>query len=94
MLEGSIYQYISGQYRLGICGGPLTNEAVLPTPEQKEPPGIGDCTLLQTSHPSCLADGRPFEYTITCYVNSRIVYTYSYPQRENRTYNRQYTGKR
>lgn len=94
MLEGSIYEYITKQYGLDICGGPLTNEAVLPTSEQKELLGIGDCALLQTSHPSYLADGRPFEYTITYYVNSRIVYTHNYPRRENRHHSWQYTGNR
>lgn len=94
MLEGSIYEYIHDQSGLEICGGPLTHEAVLATSEQKQLLEIGDCALFKVSHPSYLADGRPFEYTITYYANSRIVYTNSYPQQERHYQSWQYTGKR
>lgn len=93
MLEGSFYEYISQQYGLEICSGPLTNEAVLPTPEQAELLGIKDCALLQTSHSSYLSDGTPFEYTITYYVNSRIVYTRDYRRSESQRSSWEYAGK-
>jgi len=93
MLEGSIYEYFINQYGLEICIGSLTNEAVLPTPEQKQLLGIGDCALLKTSHASYLADGRPLEYTITYYVNSRIVYTRNSLRNERRQQSWQYTGE-
>ncbi len=94
MLEGSFYEYINQQYGLEICSGPLTNEAVLPTQEQAELLGIRDCALLRTSHSSYLADGRPFEYTITYYVNSRIIYTRDYRRSENQRHNWEYAGSK
>lgn len=94
MLEGSFYDYISQEYGMEICTGSLTSEAVLPTPEQEKLLGIKDCALLEVSHVSYLADGRPFEYTITYYVNSRIVYTRDYQGNEDQRHNWEYVGKR
>lgn len=75
MLEGSIYEYIEQQYEMYPYAGPKTISAVLPTQEQKRLLEIDETALLQIAHPGYLMDGRAFEYTITYYVGSRIIYT-------------------
>ena len=75
ILKGSIYEYIQRQYDIYPYSRDKTISAVLATPEQKRLLEIGDEALLQISHPGYLSDGRPFEYTITYYIGSRIVYT-------------------
>lgn len=91
MLEGSIYEYIQQQYELYPYSGPKTINAVLPTQEQKRLLEIEDTALLQITHPGYLMDGRAFEYTITYYVSSRIIYTNNSPRMEG-GYHMQFTG--
>lgn len=80
ILEGSVYDYIQQKNNCTISSnrGCQTISAVIATPEQQKLLDIGDEALLQISHPTYLTDGRLFEYSITYYVGSRIVYTKSY----------------
>lgn len=75
MLEGSIYEHIQQQHGISPYFGSRTISAVIASPKQRRLLGIGNEALLRINHPGYLIDGRPFEYTITYYVGSRIVYT-------------------
>ena len=80
MLEGSLYDYISGQYEIDLTDGSRTISALLPTPHQKQMLEIGDEPLLKISHPGYLTDGRRFEYSATYYIGSRFSYRYERPE--------------
>ena len=80
LLDGSLYEYFIKNFDLDLsnkmCYKNRTIAAVMPTPRQRKLLKITNEPLLKVTHPSCLKNGRPFEYSETYYVGSRFVYTW------------------
>ena len=76
VLSGSLFKFFEKKYGyIPLCGN-MNYSAVMPTQKQRRLLEIGDKTpLLEIAHPSYLQDGRLIEFSITYYVNERIVYT-------------------
>lgn len=78
-LEGSLYDLIQKDHEISSTGCCKTISAVIASPEQRRLLDIENEALLKISHATYLADGRPFEYSVTYYIGSRIIYTNSNP---------------
>lgn len=75
VLNHSIYRYLENELGLRIQSAHRRLRAVMPTGEEKELLGIeGRMPLLEVTQTAFLADGLPFEYSISRHRGDKMVY--------------------
>lgn len=75
VLNHSIYRYLENELGLRIQSAHRRLRAVMPTGEEKELLGIeGRLPLLEVTQTAFLADGLPFEYSISRHRGDKMVY--------------------
>ena len=77
-LHASIYQFIEHDLGLKIGSAHRTIKAVMPTPNERTWLGIGEGEpLLEVSQIAYLADGTPFEYSVSRHTSDYEFYSIS-----------------